>query len=200
MQKSRSLLLATLLLIFCGSILANGATINGSGTGLASPQNTVTFSEILLSIGQPISSYLGLTFVPGAFWNPEPGFFATPSVGNYNCNVCVIDPVTLVFPSVVNAAAFQLITHPEDETTFTALLNGVPVESFTGTTSFSQLWYGFENVNFNAIEVNVAININGAFQMDNVEYNAATPEPGTLLLMGSGILGLTGVLRRKLMM
>jgi hypothetical protein len=48
--------------------------------------------------------------------------------------------------------------------------------------------------------VNVAININGAFQMDNVEYNAATPEPGTLLLMGSGILGLTGVLRRRLMM
>jgi hypothetical protein len=35
--------------------------------------------------------------------------------------------------------------------------------------------------------------------MDNVVYNS-TPEPGTIALLGSGMLAGIGVLRRKLMM
>ncbi len=35
--------------------------------------------------------------------------------------------------------------------------------------------------------------------MDNFTYNAsATPEPGTLVMFGSGIVGLAGILRRKI--
>jgi hypothetical protein len=37
--------------------------------------------------------------------------------------------------------------------------------------------------------------------IDNFAYGASgTPEPGTIALLGSGILGLAGVLRRKLML
>lgn len=37
----------------------------------------------------------------------------------------------------------------------------------------------------------------GYFVMDNVTYNGATPEPGSLLLMGSGVLAAVGSLRRR---
>jgi hypothetical protein len=38
----------------------------------------------------------------------------------------------------------------------------------------------------------------GYWLMDNVVYNS-TPEPGTLALLGSGVLGALGMLRRKVM-
>jgi hypothetical protein len=44
--------------------------------------------------------------------------------------------------------------------------------------------------------------MNGSFEADIVALDGtpltATPEPGTLLMMGTGILGLAGMLRRKL--
>jgi hypothetical protein len=39
----------------------------------------------------------------------------------------------------------------------------------------------------------------GAFFGGNVEFGTATPEPGTLLMLGTGLLGGIGVIRRKLM-
>lgn len=35
--------------------------------------------------------------------------------------------------------------------------------------------------------------------LDDVKYGSAVPEPGSLLLMGTGILGLAGAVRRKMM-
>jgi hypothetical protein len=41
----------------------------------------------------------------------------------------------------------------------------------------------------------------GYWLMDNVVYNGGTtPEPGTLALLGSGVLAGLGVLRRKMLL
>lgn len=34
--------------------------------------------------------------------------------------------------------------------------------------------------------------------LDDISVSPSVPEPGSLILMGSGILGLAGVIRRKL--
>jgi hypothetical protein len=36
--------------------------------------------------------------------------------------------------------------------------------------------------------------------IENINLGPSTPEPGTLVMFGSGILGLAGLLRRKLML
>jgi hypothetical protein len=40
---------------------------------------------------------------------------------------------------------------------------------------------------------------NDIIGVDDVGYGGVTPEPGSLVLLGSGVLGIAGVLRRKLM-
>jgi hypothetical protein len=37
------------------------------------------------------------------------------------------------------------------------------------------------------------------FGLDDISLTSQTPEPGTLMLLGSGVLGLGGLLRRRLL-
>jgi hypothetical protein len=69
----------------------------------------------------------------------------------------------------------------------------LPVNVNGGTT-----FYGFtDSANFSSITItNLS---NDAWGQDNVYYSPqAIPEPSSLVLVGSGILGLAGVIRRKL--
>jgi PEP-CTERM motif len=189
--------LLTVLIAVCPKVgLAD--TINSSSTGLASPASTITFSEVVLPGGTPLTtqySAFGVIFSPGFTYDPQPGFFSTASIGNFQP---ITDPVSIFFNSAVNAAAFQFITNPGDSTTFTALLNGSALASFTTPTDLSQLWFGFSNLTFNQIEINVTTNVNGAFLLDNLQSTpAAVPEPASVLLLGAGILAISGASARK---
>ena len=180
---------------------ANATPITGSVTGLASPSAVLTFSEVALASGTPLTnqfSPFGLTFLGGTYYDPEPGFFPTVSAGNFsapgsNGPIGLTNPFTIIFTAPVGSAALQFITNA-GTTTFTARLGGTTVESFVAPTSLTPLFFGFQGINFDNILINVNA-ANNAALFDNIQTNtaAAVPEPATMMLVGTGCF----ILRRR---
>ncbi len=72
----------------------------------------------------------------------------------------------------------------------------LPVDSYSGGTAF----VGFvdTNANITSVTINASYDIIG---VDDVRYGApaAAPEPSSITLLGSGVLGLSGMLRKRLL-
>jgi hypothetical protein len=203
MRLIAAVVAVTLLGVLLPALPAWADNIISSPTGLASPGSTITFEEIPFPIGTPLSNQyagLGATFSPGITYDPAPGHFPDASIGNYFIGTnfsSITNPVSLFFTSPVSAADFQFNTNTGGSTTFTALLSGLPVASFSAPTDASFLWFGFSNLTFNQIEINVdATTTNGAFLLDNLQFNRV-PEPASLALLGTGLIALAGFMRRR---
>ena len=69
----------------------------------------------------------------------------------------------------------------------------IPGDYNNGGTAF----VGFTDTAANISSVTI-VGLNDIIGVDDVRYGGTTPEPGTLVMFGSGILGLAGVLRRKI--
>jgi hypothetical protein len=79
-----------------------------------------------------------------------------------------------------------------------SLPNGTHNYTLTGVLSGS-MGNGF---NTNGVTVQLTINtgkglFNGATTLSSGDTNVVVPEPGTLTLLGTGLIGLAGTLRRK---
>jgi hypothetical protein len=198
---------------FFAALLAGTATrvdaapiINN--TGLASPDVTITFSEHVFATETVITNQyadLGVEFDAGMYYNVQPDFFPTHSLANFSLEGGQpFHPVSIRFGTPVTAAALALQSNP-GTTTFTALLNGVIVESFaTGTTlsflpdlSHASDFYGFSGILFDELTISNDFESEfGIFQIDNVQYTAV-PEPTALLLLGAGLATLAARRSRR---
>jgi PEP-CTERM motif len=108
-----------------------------------------------------------------------------------------VENILITFPNPTGFFSIDYGTFNGSAVTF-ALSNGQTfTQGSTGSGYLTPDFFTFSGTAFTSVEItspDFVMNIN------NITYNSGTtvPEPDTLVMLGSGIIGLAGVLRRKI--
>jgi len=193
------------IVTFAMSFAVNSSPII-NGVGLSSPSSTITFDEFVLATGTSVDaqySSLGVTFTPGLNYSPLGSAISFPGItgnhiGNFTnfSSASTVNPYSIFFTSNQTEAAIGYATSTPAQSTFSAFLGGVLVESFMEVTTYATTpsFYGFENILFDEIRVQS----NDVAIMDNIQFGniSNVPAPPALWLIGSSLIGLIGMKRR----
>lgn len=167
--------------------------------GIANAAPVVTFDSYSpVDVCQPTISSGGLDFSGGfcmGVWTGNPNGNGTPALiyDNFGGG----QPVTM---SLTGGGTFTLnsvdmaISWYDSNPAETILVNGNPLTLMQMQMTYALNLSGVTSVTFSEIPGGP-----GYWLMDNINYST-TPEPGTLALLGSGVLAGVGVLRRRLML
>jgi len=158
-----------------GSVLIAVNGLNGSGLVTGNDLGSVSFSTGMWTSG---SLQMGGTFMAG-------GTFIINGNGTNGV------PNTVIFNGTFDGpVTWSLIT----------LANGT--HNYTLTGSISGTWIGGSWVNGATVQLTINTGkgfFNGSTTIASGDTNIdAVPEPGSLTLVGAGLVGIAGILRRKL--
>ncbi len=200
---------ATVVTSWTGGTLQIPPTINYFGPG---PQtfgvgNVVWSSTNATNQGGSVFGYTnGYGFINNGFWDAAVG----PMIGvNDSFDVYgVTDTMTFAFASPLQSvgAFFNYVPGGSTPTTIAVYdASHTLIESYNLTWNFNgtcpldcgQL-LGFAESTANISYLTLTDNYVALVDLTTDFNTSTTPEPSSLLLLGSGVLGLTGVIRRKL--
>jgi hypothetical protein len=193
--------LAVLASLAASTLAAHAApvTINFNTLGGANDSTFTTYAES----GFTVSSQAGTFYVAsggGSFGDPQPDIFAEPSG-----TLAVTDAGGLFNFDSLDLGIFSTAGGAADYT-ITGFLNGISVYTQTGSLSAnnSETFLTLDGTHQSTSITSFTIALSGndlGVNVDNIDLNtvaaAATPEPSTLALFGTGILSLAGAARRK---
>ena len=172
----------------------SGGTLSGTNSGLSLSGSTLIAVNGLYGGGLITGTNLGsMTFSTGALTSGSlqmGGTFAGGGTFSIAGNGSNGVPNGAIFTGTFSGpVTWTLITLPNGTHNYT--LTGVVSGSFPS---------GFQA---NGVTVQLTINtgkgyFNGSTQISSGDTNIVVPEPGTLSLLGTGLISLGGVIRRKL--
>ena len=195
------LLLAVLALALPMAVFASsgvdytnsGGTLSGSNSGLSLSGSVLIAVNGLNGGGLITGNNLGsVSFATGALTSgtlASGGQFAGGGLFTITSNGSGVPSGTLFTGTFDGPVTWTLVT----------LANGTHNYTLTGTVS------GTSGSGFSTVGVTVQLTINtgrgffnGSTTVSSGDTNIVVPEPGSLSLLGTGLIGLAGVVRRKL--
>ncbi|MGD0499558.1 MAG: PEP-CTERM sorting domain-containing protein [Bryobacteraceae bacterium] len=178
---------------FLGAHPLFGGQIVADLTGLASPALTINFTELGIPQNSALTDQyasLGVTFSAGMYQGDSDAqnFPAGP-------NPVITAPFAIYFTSVQSSAALRFVSNP-GTSTFAALLDAAPVDSFATSTG-APAYYGFTGESFDEIQITPGGVGSAAFVIDIQLGSSPVPEPSACALLGGGLLGLLAWRRKR---